>query len=158
VPARGLPTEAAVDTVARLVADGWRVVVTGTTAEREIAEAVAAGRASVEVIAGGTTFEEYAAVISGAAAVVCGNTAAAHVAAAVGTPVIEAFAPVVPAHRWRPWHVPHRLLGTVDIGCAGCRARVCPLPGQPCLDPFTADAVARELRALAGRPATAEVA
>jgi ADP-heptose:LPS heptosyltransferase len=150
VPARALPPAAAGDAVARLVADGWRVVVTGTAAEREIAEAVAAADPSADVIAGDTTFEEYAAVLAGAAAVVCGNTAAAHVAAAVGTPVVEAFAPVVPAHRWRPWRTPHRLLGTVDIGCAGCRARVCPLPDQPCLDPFTGEAVAREVRALVG--------
>jgi ADP-heptose:LPS heptosyltransferase len=159
VQARALPTEVAGDTVARLVADGWKVVVTGTATERDVAQAVArAADSSVEVIAGGTTFEEYAAVIAGAAAVVCGNTAAAHVAAAVGTPVVEAFAPVVPAHRWRPWQVPHRLLGTADIGCAGCRSRVCPLPGQPCLDPFTPDAVVRELQALVGPPASVEVA
>jgi ADP-heptose:LPS heptosyltransferase len=157
VPARALPPAAAADAVARLVADGWRVVVTGTAAEREIAAAVAAADPSVDVIAGDTTFEEYAAVLAGAAAVVCGNTAAAHVAAAVGTPVVEAFAPVVPAHRWRPWRTPHRLLGTVDIGCAGCRARVCPLPGQPCLDPFTGEAVAREVRALVGDPMTVGV-
>ena len=56
-------------------------------------------------------------------------------------PVVEAFAPVVPAHRWRPWGVPHVLLGNLDIGCAGCRARECPVPGQPCLKPFTAAAV-----------------
>jgi heptosyltransferase-3 len=157
VPARALPVAAAGDAVARLVDDGWRVVVTGTAAERAIAQAVAAADASVEVMAGDTTFEEYAAVLAGAAAVVCGNTAAAHVAAAVGTPVVEAFAPVVPAHRWRPWRIPHRLLGTVDIGCAGCRARACPLPDQPCLDPFTGEAVAREVRALVGDRLTAEV-
>lgn len=160
VPARALPVAAAGDAVARLIADGWRVVVTGTAAERETAQAVvaAAGNPPAQVVVGATRFEEYAAVLAGAAAVVCGNTAAAHVAAAVGTPVVEAFAPVVPAHRWHPWRTPHRLLGTVDIGCAGCRARVCPLPDQPCLDPFTGEAVAREVRALVGQPATAEVA
>jgi ADP-heptose:LPS heptosyltransferase len=63
-----------------------------------------------------------------------------HLAAAVGTPVVVAFAPVVPANRWRPWKVDHALLGTLDIECAGCRSRQCPIPGQPCLQPFTAAA------------------
>jgi hypothetical protein len=34
--------------------------------------------------------------------------------------------------RWRPWRVPHELL-FVDVPCAGCRARACPVPGHPCL-------------------------
>ena len=36
-------------------------------------------------------------------------------------------------HRWRPWRVPHELLH-VDVPCAGCRARACPVPGHPCLE------------------------
>jgi ADP-heptose:LPS heptosyltransferase len=50
----------------------------------------------------------------------------------VGTPVVSLFAPTVPAARWRPWRVPHELL-FVDVPCAGCRARECPVPGHPCL-------------------------
>jgi hypothetical protein len=34
--------------------------------------------------------------------------------------------------RWRPWSVRHELL-YVDVPCAGCRARACPVPGHPCL-------------------------
>jgi ADP-heptose:LPS heptosyltransferase len=63
---------------------------------------------------------------------VVGNTGPAHLAAAVGTPVVSLFAPTVPAVRWRPWRVPHELL-YVDVPCAGCRARTCPVPGHPCL-------------------------
>ena len=73
-------------------------------------------------------------VLAGAEAVVVGNTGPAHLAAAVGTPVVSLFAPVVPAVRWRPWGVRHVLLGDQEAACAGSRARVCPLPGHPCLD------------------------
>lgn len=143
VPARGLPLEPAADAAARLDGDGFRIVLTGSATERPLAERIA-GRlpdGSATVLCGATDLATLARVVAGAAAVVCGNTALAHVAAAVGTPVVEAFAPVVPAHRWRPWRVPHVLLGVLDIACAGCRARQCPVPGQPCLEPFTADAV-----------------
>ena len=47
-------------------------------------------------------------VLARADAVVVGNTGPAHLAAAVGTPVVSLFAPVVPAVRWRPWRVPAR--------------------------------------------------
>ena len=52
-----------------------------------------------------------AAVLAGAGVVVVGNTGPAHLAAAVRTPVVSLFAPVVPAERWRPWGVPGTLLG-----------------------------------------------
>jgi ADP-heptose:LPS heptosyltransferase len=159
VPARGLPIERTARAVARLADAGLRVLLTGSASERALAEQVGSGAppASIAVLCGATTLHELASVIAGAAAVVCGNTSVAHIAAAVGTPVVEAFAPVVPAHRWRPWRVPHVLLGTLDIGCAGCRARTCPVAGQPCLAPFTADnvldAVARVCRPGAIAPA-----
>ncbi|HEV2818943.1 MAG TPA: glycosyltransferase family 9 protein, partial [Solirubrobacteraceae bacterium] len=73
-----------------------------------------------------------AGVLAGADVVVVGNTGPAHLAAAVGTPVVSLFAPTVPAVRWRPWGVAHELLH-VDVPCAGCRARKCPVPGHPCL-------------------------
>ena len=91
----------------------------------------------------------FARLLAGADAVVCGNSLPAHLAAAVGTPVVEAFAPVVPARRWHPWRVPHVLLGVQHIECGGCRARTCPVPGQPCLRPFTADAVVAAVAELA---------
>jgi ADP-heptose:LPS heptosyltransferase len=84
-------------------------------------------------------------VLAGAEAVVVGNTGPAHLAAAVGTPVVSLFSPVVPAVRWRPWKVPHVLLGDQHAACAGSRARTCPVPGHPCLDGVT---VAEVLAAL----------
>ena len=82
-------------------------------------------------------------VLAGADAVVCGNTGPAHLAAAVGTPVVAAFAPTVPLARWRPWGVPCVVLGDQGVPCAGCRSRVCPLDEQICLSRVTgADVVA----------------
>jgi ADP-heptose:LPS heptosyltransferase len=90
-------------------------------------------------------------VLAAADAVVTGNTGPAHVAAAVGTPVVSLFAPTVPAHRWHPWGVPYALLGDQDIACAGCRARECPVPGHPCLEGVAAAEVAGAVESLAGR-------
>jgi ADP-heptose:LPS heptosyltransferase len=142
VPARRLPCEETAALIAAITARDVHVVVTGTMTERAQAEHLAAlGVASrTHVVAGSTDVAGLARLLARANAAVCGNTAAMHLAAAVGTPVVVAFAPVVPAVRWRPWKVDHVLLGTLDIECAGCRSRRCPIPGQPCLQPFTAAA------------------
>ncbi|HEY0454376.1 glycosyltransferase family 9 protein [Actinophytocola sp.] len=113
-----------------LVEHGHRVVVTGGESEPT---AEVAGTRALD-LGGRTTFAELAGVLATAQAVVVGNTATAHLAAAVGTPVVSLFAPVVPAGRWAPYRVPHVLLGDQDAPCAGSRARVCPVPGHPCLD------------------------
>ena len=143
VPARGIDPQRARRTVDRLVAAGHRVVVTGGPAEADLVVHVAgAARPEVVALAGRLDLTGLAALLRDAAALVSGNTGPAHLAAAVGTPVVSVFAPVVPVARWRPWGVPHRILGDQTIPCAGCRARACPFPGQPCLDPVTPEALA----------------
>jgi ADP-heptose:LPS heptosyltransferase len=79
---------------------------------------------------------------------VVGNTGPAHLAAAVGCPVAWLHAPTVPAARWHPWRVPYARLGGLP-SCAGCRARVCPVPGHPCIDEVTPAAVVAAAEALA---------
>ena len=146
VPARAWAPERNVALVAALVAAGRTVVVTGAPAERELTAQVA-GDAGIDL--GGTTdLAGLADVLAGAGAVVVGNTGPAHLAAAVGTPVVSLFAPTVPAVRWRPWRVRHELL-FVDVPCAGCRARVCPVDGHPCLGGIGVEAVVAAVDRLA---------
>ena len=97
-------------------------------------------------------FDELAHVIAHADAVIAGNTGPAHLAAALGIPVVSCFAPTVPVHRWRPWRVPHVLLGAHDVECAGCRARTCPHAVQECVAGITPLEIAAAVRSLAGQP------
>ena len=159
VPARAWSPERNSDLVQALARQGRRVVVTGAPSERELTERVAGRpRAEVTDLGGATDLPGLAEVLRTADAVVVGNTGPAHLAAAVGTPVVSLFAPTVPAVRWRPWVVPHELLH-VDVPCAGCRARECPVPGHPCIDDVTVDdALAAVTRLTAERPALREVA
>jgi ADP-heptose:LPS heptosyltransferase len=136
VPARAWPVDRCAEAVQALADAGHRVLVTGGPGERELTAAVA-GTRGVD-LGGGTTLAEMAALLDGAAAVVVGNTGPAHLAAAVGTPVVSLFAPVVPAERWAPYGVPTVLLGDQSAPCAGTRARECPVPGHPCLTSVTA--------------------
>jgi ADP-heptose:LPS heptosyltransferase len=138
VPARAWAPERNAALVRALAAEGRRVVVTGGPGERALT-ALVAGEDG-EDLGGATDFAGLADVLANAACVVVGNTGPAHLAAAVGTPVVSLYAPTVPPVRWRPWHVAHELL-YVDVPCAGCRARECPVPGHPCLGGVDVDEV-----------------
>ena len=99
------------------------------------------------------TGEGLAEVLAGADAVVVGNTGAAHLAAAVGTPVVSLFSPVVDERCWRPFGVPTIVLGRTDVACAGTRARICPVPGHPCLSDIRPEQVVDAVMALRRHPA-----
>jgi len=132
VPARAWPSSNHARLVRRLVGDGRRVVVTGSPGERALTARVAGPVQGAVDLGGRTTLAELAEVLAGADAVIVGNTGPAHLAAAVGAPVVSLFAATVPEARWRPWRVRTELL-SVPVPCAGCRARTCPVEGHPCL-------------------------
>ncbi len=136
VPARAWPAARCAEAVEALADAGHRVLVTGGPGERALTAAVAGTRGTD--LGGALSLAELAAVLDGAAAVVVGNTGPAHLAAAVGTPVVSLFSPVVPAARWAPYGVPTVLLGDQDAPCRLTRARECPVPGHPCLASVTA--------------------
>jgi ADP-heptose:LPS heptosyltransferase len=152
VPARAWAPERNAELVRALVAAGRCVVVTGSPNEARLTAFVAGPPCdAVTDLGGRTSLAELAAVLAPADCVVVGNTGPAHLAAAVGTPVVSLFAPTVPAVRWRPWRVPHELLHA-DVPCAGCRARGCPVAGHPCLGEITVEDVMRAVERLAPAP------
>lgn len=89
--------------VARELARGHRVVVTGTPDERERATEVArlAGLPAESVLAGRTGLPELAALVAGAVVVVTADSGVAHLSYAYRTPSVVLFGPV-PASRWGP--------------------------------------------------------
>jgi ADP-heptose:LPS heptosyltransferase len=150
VSARAPLPEDARAIAARLARDGWDVLVTGSAGERDLTAYVAGGHATD--LGGLTDLAELAAVLEAAACVVVGNTGPAHLAAAVGTPVVSLFAPVVPADRWAPYGVPRLVLGDQGAACRGTRARTCPVPGHPCLGSVTPDQVSEAVERLVHLP------
>ncbi|MFB4314227.1 glycosyltransferase family 9 protein [Actinomadura sp. 21ATH] len=149
VPARAWPPERCAEAVRLLAAAGHRVVVTGHRDEKELT-AYVAGDAGLD-LGGRTSLAELAGVLAEARAVVAGNTGPAHLAAAVGTPVVSLFAPTVPAARWAPYGVRTVLLGDQDAPCKDTRARECPVPGHPCLAAVPAARVVAAVEELIGR-------
>jgi ADP-heptose:LPS heptosyltransferase len=151
VPARRPSARRCAETVRGLAASGWCVVVTGSADEYELCRAVAGSVG--HNVAGRLSWGQTAALLRDAAAVVVGNTGVAHLAAAVGTPVVSLFAPTVPAERWAPYGVPSVVLGDQHAACRDTRARECPIPGHPCLSQITAAEIGAAVRALTKVPA-----
>jgi heptosyltransferase III len=158
VPARAPSPEQVARFVAALRHAGHAVVLTGTDSERGVTarvRGVADGllrdvdAAPLLDLAGRTTFAELAAVLEHADCLVSGNTGPAHLAAAVDTPVVSLFSPVVPAAAWKPWAVPCVVLGDQHAPCAGTRARSCPVAGHPCLDGIAPQEVVAAVEQLA---------
>ncbi|HKV18039.1 MAG TPA: glycosyltransferase family 9 protein [Mycobacterium sp.] len=148
VPARRPTAQRSAAMVRALVESGHRVLVTGGPDEEELTAEVAA---DVAVDLGGhTTLATLAAVYAAADVVVVPNTGPAHLAAAVGAPVVSLFAPVVPASQWLPYGRSVIRLGDQDARCRMTRARECPVAGHPCLDGITDAALLAAVARLEG--------
>ncbi|MER6800398.1 glycosyltransferase family 9 protein, partial [Amycolatopsis mediterranei] len=102
-PARRWPPGRFATVVRDLAARGHRVVLTGSAAERDLAVSIAeaAGLGEDAVLAGRTGLAELAALVAGAALVVCGDTGVGHLATAFGTPSVLLFGPT-PPRLWGP--------------------------------------------------------
>jgi ADP-heptose:LPS heptosyltransferase len=154
VPARSWPPERFAE-AARLLTDaGFTVVVTGAPSERGLTARVAGDTGAVDLGAR-TSLAGLAAVLAAADAVVVANTGPAHLAAAVGTPVVSLFAPTVPAARWAPYRVPLVLLGDQDAVCRDTRVTRCPFQGHPCLASVPATDVLRAVEQTCGSSSAA---
>ncbi len=129
---RRYPPEAFASACRRLVVErGCQIVFTGDASERAVIDRV---RAAMDVpavsVAGDLPLGELAALIAEAALLISNNTGPVHIAAAVGTPVVDLYALTNPQHT--PWAVPHRVLSH-DVPCKYCYKSACPAGHHLCL-------------------------
>lgn len=93
-----------------------------------------------------------AAIIALAPVLACNNSGPAHIAAAVGTPVVDLYALTNPQHT--PWRVAQRVLFH-DVPCRFCYRSECPQGHHACMRGIAPEAVAAacgELLARGRRP------
>lgn len=141
--------------IAAMRSEGRRIVLLGTAADRGLHGALAGQRRlapGLVDLSGELNLGELAAAIEAAAVLVCNNSGPAHIAAALGVPVVDLYALTNPQHT--PWQVPHRVLFH-DVPCKYCYRSVCPQGHHACLAkvaPASVAAAARELLAGSGAP------
>jgi lipopolysaccharide heptosyltransferase II len=110
---------------------GWQVVVAGGEDEAELAEQLVDQlRAGAFSLAGRLSLAELGALLARAPVVIGNNSGPAHLAAAVGTPVVVLYALTNPQHT--PWGVPSRVLFH-DVPCRNCGSSVCVTGHHLCL-------------------------
>ncbi len=131
-PSRRYPADRFGEVLRRLhVRTGWPLILTGSRRERPLIEEVRRAADGLGVsLAGQLTTAEVAALVAIAPLVLTNNSLPAHLAAAVGTPVVDLYALTNIQHT--PWAVPNRVL-SVDVPCKGCRRSICPLGHNRCL-------------------------
>lgn len=151
-PSRRYPPELFRDAL-RLVHQRHRLplVFGGTAAEAGMIEEVrrALGFPS-HSLAGELTLGECAAVIGLASVLLSNNSGPVHLAAALGTPVVDLYALTNPQHT--PWQVPGRVLFH-DVPCRFCLKSVCPEGHQLCLRGVAPQQVAEAVGELLGEGA-----
>jgi lipopolysaccharide heptosyltransferase II len=126
------------------------VIFTGTERERELVESI---RLRVEApthsLVGQLNVPKLAALLAQVPLLISNNTGTVHIAAAVGTPVVDLYALTNPQHT--PWHVPNRVLFH-DVPCKFCYKSVCPAGHHDCLRLIKPDDIITAALGLLGTP------
>lgn len=130
---RRYPPEHYVEALRQLGNRAGQVILTGNEAELAMTQQIAhqcADRVPCFDLAGTLTLGEFACLLEDASLLLSNNTGPVHIAAAVGTPVVDLYALTNPQHT--PWMVPHRVLFH-DVPCKYCYRSVCPQAHHDCL-------------------------
>jgi ADP-heptose:LPS heptosyltransferase len=139
-PSRRYPPESFA-AVANQLAEkhGWQIALTGSGEEKALVEQIrAAMKASSYTLVDQLGLAEMAALLEIVPLLIANNTGPVHMAAALGTPVVDLYALTNPQHT--PWQVPHRVLNH-DVPCKYCYKSICPAGHHHCLRLVTPDQV-----------------
>lgn len=125
---------------------GMTIVFTGDASERELVESI---RENMNVpsisLVGQLDIAELIALLNVAPILLCNNTGPVHLAAALGTPVVDLYALTNMQHT--PWNVPHRVLFH-DVPCRVCYRSICPEGHHHCLELVTPEQVVTAIQDL----------
>lgn len=113
---------------------GCPLLFTGSADEATLIEEIRRDVPQSHTLAGTLDLGRLGALIAQAPLLISNNTGPAHLAAALGTPVVDLYALTNPQHT--PWQVPNRVLYH-DVPCRYCYKSVCPEGHHACLTGVT---------------------
>lgn len=128
------PPERFAELAAALRARGWAPILLGGPGDREAFARVRAALSFEVPDAAALDVGGLAGLIASCALVVAGDSGPAHVASAVGTPVVAIFGPTSP-ERWRPLSTRSQVV-RLPLPCSPCSnhgANACPLENHACM-------------------------
>ncbi|OGB23741.1 MAG: lipopolysaccharide heptosyltransferase II [Burkholderiales bacterium RIFCSPLOWO2_02_FULL_57_36] len=125
---------------------GYPIVFTGSADEEELIEGIRrAAEPSAFSLAGELDLGKLGAMIACAPVVVSNNTGPAHIAAALGRPLVVLYALTNPQHT--PWQTRRRVLYH-DVPCRFCYKSACPQGHHDCLNKVEPSQVVEAVQAL----------
>lgn len=125
---------------------GWPMVLSGSVDEAPLIDDIMRDGAGImHSMAGRLDLGQLAALIATAPVIVSNNTGPAHIAAALGTPIVDLYALTNPQHT--PWQVASRVLYH-DVPCRNCYKSVCPQGHHDCLDKVQPESVLMAIESL----------
>ncbi|GMA15509.1 lipopolysaccharide heptosyltransferase II [Deinococcus metallilatus] len=128
---RRYPPEYFAEVARQLTGRGLTLLFTGSGGEGELIADIRRMAGGVgHSLAGELGLEELSALIARSPLLISNNTGPAHMAAALGTPVVDLYALTNPQHT--PWAVPSRVL-SYDVPCKWCYSSVCRTGHHLCL-------------------------
>jgi lipopolysaccharide heptosyltransferase II len=148
-PSRRYPPEKFALVAQTLIMEmGMQVIFTGTEPERELVTGItntianlnddSSTKPALYSLVGCVDISQLAALLQLSSLLISNNTGPAHIAAAVGTPVVDLYALTNPQHT--PWGVANRVLFH-DVPCKYCYKSVCPEGHHQCLSLVTPESV-----------------
>lgn len=144
---RRYPAQLMIQALVDLRGDGRRILFLGGHEDPDMPAALAGARRllpGLVDLSDRLTLGELGAVLEACAVLICNNSGPAHIAAALGVPVVDLYALTNPQHT--PWQTPARVLSH-DVPCKYCYRSVCPQGHHACLagvDPGRVAMAARE--------------
>lgn len=115
------------------------IAVTGSANETGLVEQVrAASGGDTLPLPDTLSIGELGALLEAADLLISNNSGPVHVAAALGTPVVDLYALTNPQHT--PWRVAHRTLN-IDVPCKYCYKSICPQGHHACLSGVSVETV-----------------
>jgi len=129
-----------------IVAEDTRVILVGGRADRETADRILGRRRwpGVADWTGRLTIDELGALIEQSDVLVGADSGPAHLAAAVGRPVVVLFSGTNQAEQWCPCGPVVRVLRHA-VECSPCHRHRCPLRDHPCMTGLAPERVAAEV-------------
>lgn len=128
--------------LARQIQQRWpdaEILLLGSQKDRSICEEIATGAPGVHNLAGVTTLSTAIGLLANAKALVTNDSGLMHVACALGRPVVAIYGPTDP-HHTPPLSKLAKILW-LNLDCAPCQQRICPLGHQNCMHGISAQMV-----------------
>ncbi|NOY88038.1 MAG: lipopolysaccharide heptosyltransferase II [FCB group bacterium] len=142
-----------INLIKHIIADyGFKIILSGTEEDKNAGDEISEGTGAKQIrnLAGKTSIRELAAVLSQAKFFVGNDSGAAHLAAAVGTPLVVLSGADNPQST-SPIAAQKKLIYLQNLDCISCVKNKCPLKGQKymqCMTGISVDMVMAEIDTL----------